>query len=145
LQVSKGNNSFTLLTSYGIPLIFLPPLLIIFADMTPAEINAGWSALQEKIARDFDSDKPDIKVMLFLIGIQELGKGPRKFSKRQKEELMHIATCRLFSELGFYELEGLDQDGWPHWKLVKQIPNYTLLEQEMIMKSLIVDYFNNMA
>lgn len=112
--------------------------------MTPAEINASWSALQEKIAQDFDSEKPDIKVMLFLIGIQELGKGPRKFSKRQKEELMHIANCRLFSELGFYELEGLDQDGWPHWKLVKQIPNYTLLEQEMIMKSLIVDYFNNM-
>jgi hypothetical protein len=109
--------------------------------MTPAEINEKWAKLQEQIAKDFDSDKPDIKVILFLIGVQELGQGPRKFSKRQKEELMHIATCRLFSEMGFYELEGLDQDGWPHWKLVKQIPNYTLLEQEMVMKSLIIDYF----
>ena len=54
--------------------------------MTPAEINAKWAALQDKIAVDFDTDKPDIKVMLFLIGVQELGKGPRKFSKRQKEE-----------------------------------------------------------
>ena len=44
--------------------------------------------------------------------------------------------------MGFYELEGLDQDGWPHWKLVDKIPNYTLLEQELIMKSLIVDYFD---
>ena len=111
--------------------------------MTPAEINAKWIALQERLAKDFDSERPDIKVLLFLIGVQELGKGPRKFSKRQKEELMHIATCRLFSELGFYELEGLDQDGWPHWKLVKKIPNYTLLEKEMIMKSLIIDYFEN--
>ena len=111
--------------------------------MTPAEINSKWRSLQERLAKDFESEKPDIKVLLFLIGVQELGKGPRKFSKRQKEELMHIATCRLFSELGFYELEGLDQDGWPHWKLVKQIPNYTLLEQEMIMKSLIIDYFEN--
>lgn len=111
--------------------------------MTPSEINAKWIVLQERISTDFDSDLPDMKVMLFLIGVQELGKGPSKFSKRQKEELMHIANCRLFSELGFYELEGLDQDGWPHWKLVKPIPAYTLLEQEMVMKSLIVNYFEN--
>ncbi|WP_207421759.1 hypothetical protein [Desertivirga brevis] len=109
--------------------------------MTPSEINSKWSALQERISIDFDTEKPDIKVMLFLIGVQELGKGPRKFSKRQKEELMHIANCRLFSELGFYELEGVDQEGWPHWKRVKPIPAYTLLEQEMLMKSLIVNYF----
>lgn len=112
--------------------------------MTPAEINIKWNALQERIALEFDTEKPDLKVMLFLIGVQELGKGPRKFSKRQKEELMHIANCRLFSDLGFYELEGLDQDGWPHWKLVKPIPAYTLLEQEMLMRSLIVSYFENM-
>jgi len=111
--------------------------------MSPAEINAKWIKLQERIAHDFDTDLPDMKVMLFLIGVQELGQGPAKFSKRQKEELMHIANCRLFSELGFYELEGLDQDGWPHWKLVKPIPAYTLLEQEMVMRSLMVTYFDS--
>ncbi len=109
--------------------------------MKPAEINQKFTALQNRLAADFDSEKPDLKVILFLIGVQELGLGPQKFSKRQKEELMHIATCRLFSEMGFYELEGLDQDGWPHWKLIKPIPAYTLLEQEMIIKSLIVSYF----
>ena len=116
----------------------------IFTPMKPAEINIKWNELQQRIADEFDGEKPDIKVMLFLIGVQELGKGPKKFSKRQKEELMHIATCKLFSMLGFYELEGLDQDGWPHWKRVKVIPNYTLLEQEMMMKSLIVNYFEEM-
>ena len=112
--------------------------------MKPAEINSKWNALQDRIALEFDNEKPDLKVILFLIGVQELGKGPRKFSKRQKEELMHIANCRLFSELGFYELEGLDQDGLPHWKLVKPIPAYTLLEQEMVLKSLVVTYFDNL-
>ena len=112
--------------------------------MTPAETNLKWAELQNYIAEEFDTDKPDIKVMLFLIGVQELGKGPKKFSKRQKEELMHIATCKLMSKMGFYELEGLDQDGWPHWKRVKPVPNYTLLEQEMMIKSLIIDYFEEM-
>lgn len=105
-------------------------------------INKKWNELQVRTAEQFETEKPDIKVMLFLIGVQELGKGPQKFNKRQKEELMHIATCRLFSAMGFYELDGLDQDGWPHWRLVKPIPNYTLLEQEMVIKSLIIDYFD---
>ncbi|TYR37736.1 hypothetical protein FXV77_00115 [Sphingobacterium phlebotomi] len=111
--------------------------------MKASEINKKWVELQRVVAKDFDMELPDIKVMLFLIGVQELGKGPQEFSKRQKEELMHIATCRLFSAMGFYELNGLDEEGWPHWDLVKPIPNYTLLEQEMILKSLIIDYFED--
>ena len=111
--------------------------------MQAAEVNKKWSELQGYIARDFDTDLPDIKVMLFLIGVQELGQGPREFSKREKEELMHIATCRLFSTLGFYELKGQDQQGWPDWQLVKPLPNYTLLEQEMLIKSLIISYFED--
>lgn len=111
--------------------------------MKPAEVNQKFKALQQTLAKQFDNDLPDIKVILFLIGVQELGKGPRKFSKRQKEELMHIANCRLFSELGFYELEGVDQDGWPHWKKLKPIPAYNILEQEMLMKTLIVKYFED--
>ena len=108
-------------------------------------INQKWLSLCAKIAADFDTDTPDIKTILFLIGVQELGQGPKKFTKRQKEELMHIANCRLLSEMGFYELEGLDQDGWPHWKIVKAIPAYTLIEQEYLLKQLIIHYFEELA
>jgi|SRR5690606_38440683 len=109
--------------------------------MQAADVNKKWNNLQQMVAKEFDMDIPDMKVMLFLIGVQELGKGPGTFSKREKEELMHIATCRLFSSLGFYELNGIDEEGWPHWDLKKPIPNYTLMEQELMMKSLVVDYF----
>ncbi|MFZ4862173.1 hypothetical protein ACL9RF_08295 [Sphingobacterium sp. Mn56C] len=112
--------------------------------MKAAEINRKWEELRGIIAEKFDMDLPDIKVILFLIGVQELGHGPKTFSKREKEELMHIANCRLFSAMGFYELEGLDEQGWPHWKLVKPIPNYTLMEQELIMKSLAIAYFQEL-
>ncbi|MBK0382171.1 hypothetical protein I5M32_04290 [Pedobacter sp. SD-b] len=111
--------------------------------MKPAEVNQKFLKLQDQLANKFDNEKPDIKVILFLIGVQELGQGPKKFSKREKEELMHIANCRLFSDLGFYELEGTDQDGWPHWKKLKAIPAYNILEQEMLMKTLIVNYFED--
>ena len=117
---------------------------IIRRKMKIAEVNKKWEELRKVIAQDFDNELPDIKVMLFLIGVQELGQGAKQFSKREKEELMHIATCRLFSAMGFYELQGSDEDGWPHWQLVKPIPNYTLLEQEMILKSLIIDYFQEL-
>jgi len=93
--------------------------------MNASEVNKKWVILQHEIAQSFDMDLPDLKVFLFLIGVQELGKGPQTFSKREKEELMHIANCRLFSAMGFYELKGLDEQGWPHWELVKPIPNYT--------------------
>ncbi|MCA5004225.1 hypothetical protein [Sphingobacterium bovistauri] len=112
--------------------------------MKATEVNQKWNVLREEISKSFDMDLPDLKVMLFLIGVQELGKGPKQFSKREKEELMHIATCRLFSSMGFYELLGADEEGWPHWKLVKPVPNYTLLEQELIIKSLIIDYFQDL-
>ncbi len=112
--------------------------------MKIADVNIKWEELRQVIARDFDMELPDLKVMLFLIGVQELGQGAKQFSKREKEELMHIATCRLFSAMGFYELQGLDKDGWPHWQLAKPIPSYTLLEQEMILKSLIIDYFQEL-
>lgn len=111
--------------------------------MKASEVNKKWIELQGVLAQQFDMEMPDMKVVLFLIGVQELGKGPQKFSKREKEELMHIATCRLFSAMEFYKLKGTDSEGWPHWELVKPIPNYTLLEQELIMKSLIIDYFQD--
>ncbi len=109
--------------------------------MNPKQITQDWNTLTDELAIRFDSEKPDLNVVLFLIGVQELGKGRQVFSKRQKEELMHIAVCRLFSELGYYELEGHDQEGWPIWTLVKKIDNYSVMEQEYLLKSLVVHYF----
>ena len=53
---------------------------------------------------------------------------------------MHIAVCRLMSQFGYYELEGLDQDGWPHWKLVKKLPPLTLKEQDLLLKQAVIEY-----
>jgi len=104
-------------------------------------LKSKWDLLCKKLTDDF-GDVPDLQVVLFLIGVQELGKGPQKFSKDEKQDLMHIAVCRLMSSFGYYELKGLDQDGWPHWELVKKLPPLTLREQDWLLKQAAVEYFD---
>ena len=84
-----------------------------------------------------------INSVLFLIGVRELGKGKMNFSKEQKQDLIHIAICKLMSFSGYYTLEGLDEDGWPHWKLVKKLPHVDMLDQEKLLKMHIIEYFDN--
>ena len=75
----------------------------------------------KKISKQFGDDI-DIQGLLFIIGLQELGKGKVKLSKNEKLDVMHIAICTLLSPYGYYEFEGLDKDGWPHWKTTEKLP-----------------------
>jgi len=98
-----------------------------------------WYKIVFSLKKVFDK-KPDMNGLLFLIGIRELGV-TREFSKEEKIDLMHVATCKLLSYDGYYEFERTDEDGWPHYKLVKQPPYADLMYQENILKKLIVKYF----
>lgn len=103
-------------------------------------LDQKWSRLLEKLY-DMLGKEANMDAILFLIGVQELGQGFRPFSKEEKQDLMHIATCKVLSFSGYYELEGLDADGWPHWKLVKAIPPLSLEEQEKMLKMCVLEYF----
>lgn len=83
----------------------------------------------------------NLESIIFLIGMRELGIGPRDFTKEEKVDLMHIAICRLLSQSGYYELTHLDQDGWPHWKLLKPLPHTDMLSQEHLLREHIIAYF----
>jgi hypothetical protein len=111
--------------------------------MDAAEIQVlkeRWQALTGRLALQFE-EEPDLQAIIFLIGIRELGKGPMKYSKDEKQDLMHIAVCRLLSRFGHYELEGMDAEGWPHWKMVKQLPPLTLKEQDLLLKQAVLLYW----
>ena len=60
-----------------------------------------------------------MEAILFLIGIQEVGDFQTKFTKEQKQDLMHVAVCSLLSPSGYYELEMVDEEGWPHYRQLK--------------------------
>jgi len=105
-----------------------------------AELKEEWSVLVSKMTEQFDVE-PDLQGIIFLIGVQELGQGKRKFSKDQKQDLMHIATCRLLSTYGYYALTGVDEEGWPHWERIQKLPVLTMKEQDLLLKRAVLDYF----
>ena len=109
-------------------------------DPSMAQIDEGFRKVQVRLFKQFQKN-PDLNAVLFLIGMRELGLLRESFSKEEKQDLMHIAVCRLLSEEGLYEQSGHDEDGWPHWEKTGQIPKLTLKQQEYLLKKQIIRYF----
>lgn len=105
------------------------------------ELDRIWNSLVQSIESLIGKRPKDLNAVLFLIGVQELGQGKKVFSKEEKQDLMHIGICKVLSFSGYYILEGLDKDGWPHWKMVKKLPHFDLLEQERLLKMHVIEYF----
>ena len=98
----------------------------------------------EFLLRERFEKVPDMEGILFLIGVNELGRMPRrKFSKEQKQDLMHVAVCTLLSQHGFYEFVGRDEEGWPHFKEVEEVSIKGIAEQERMLKECMIRYFED--
>lgn len=87
---------------------------------------------------------PDMKAILFLIGVQEYGRVRKDFSKEDKQDLMHVAACSLLETKGYYKFAGRDDQGWPHWDVAKPFKVKGLAEQESILKQCIQEYFKEL-
>ncbi|MBS1635441.1 MAG: hypothetical protein JST26_05920 [Bacteroidetes bacterium] len=99
-----------------------------------------WQLLQNKLKERFGSEM-EHDTLLFMIGLQELGKPYQKYKKDQKLEVMHIAVCTLLEPFGFYEYKGRDDDGWPHWELKESLPHLDAKQQNKLINEAIIDYF----
>lgn len=104
------------------------------------QIELKFKKLSKLLEDRFDGDV-DFSGVLFLIGVNELGEGFRKFTKDQKLDLMHIAICTLLEPYGYYEFEGKDRDNWPHFKLIKKLPPLEDSQQKHLLKESIIEYF----
>jgi len=106
------------------------------------ELKERWALVVTKLSNQFaDGEKLDLDAIIYLIGIQELGQLDRKFEKDHKLDLMHIAICKLLVPYGYYELEFVDNEGWPHYTIKEQLPTLKAGEQSVLMKEAIVNYF----
>ena len=100
-----------------------------------------WFNLVRFLTQTTGKKPSDLNAVLFLIGLQELGKGTASFSKEEKQDLIHIADCKVLSLGDYYTLHGLDADGWPHWTLQKELPSFDLISQENLLKHYVIEYF----
>lgn len=106
------------------------------------EFEKAWESTLGFLGERFDQPI-DLQASLFLIGVQELGQGPRKYKKDEKVQLMHIAICTLLQHYGYYEFIGRDDDGWPHFQRSETLPHLQPAEQELMVKKAIVKYFKD--
>ncbi len=108
-------------------------------------LKEKWEAVVKKLSDQFgDGETLDVDTIIFLIGLQELGLGFKKYKKDEKLNLMHIAICKLLEPYGYYEFDHYDKDGWPHYNAKETLPSLKPGEQSVLMKEAIVVYFENM-
>ncbi|QMU66035.1 MAG: hypothetical protein GKR88_18285 [Flavobacteriaceae bacterium] len=108
-------------------------------------LKEKWDLLVAKLSRQFaDGATLQIDGIIYLIGVQELGQGKRRFKKDEKIHLMHIAICRLLEPYGYYAFDYFDNDNWPHYKTITELPNLKPGEQTVLMKEAIIHYFEQL-
>ncbi|MBS3737903.1 MAG: hypothetical protein KGY51_02765 [Psychroflexus sp.] len=106
------------------------------------KLKSQWAVLTKKLSAQFaDGDELELDAIIYLIGVQEKGNVHAKYKKDDKINLMHIAICRLLEPYGYYEFEYVDEEGWPHYKILEQLPPLKAGEQSVLMKEAIVQYF----
>jgi hypothetical protein len=106
------------------------------------QLKNRWELVVKFLSNKFaDGDELDLDAIIYLIGVQELGKFNRAFKKDEKVNLMHIAICRLLEPYGYYEFDYFDNEGWPHYKTKEELPPLKAGEQSVLMKEAIVNYF----
>jgi hypothetical protein len=106
------------------------------------QLKERWQNLVTILSNQFSQGEDlDLDAIIYLIGVQELGKVHQEYKKDEKLNLMHIAICRLLEPYGFYEFEFFDEEGWPHYKVKEELPPLKAGEQSVLMKEAIVNYF----
>ncbi len=109
------------------------------------KLKEDWELILTRISSKFgEGDTLNLDAIIYLIGVQELGKGVVEYKKEDKVNLMHIAICRLLEPFGYYEFDFFDNDGWPHYKTLEELPALKTGEQTVLIKEAIVLYFKKM-
>lgn len=106
------------------------------------QLKERWENLVSLLSDQFSQGEDlDLDAIIYLIGVQELGKIHQTYKKDEKLNLMHIAICRLLEPYGYYEFDYVDAEGWPHYIVKEELPPLKAGEQSVLMKEAIVNYF----
>lgn len=107
-------------------------------------IDDKWLQVEAYLKKRFDSAL-DIKSILFILGLRELGRKENDLTKEEKMDLMNLGFCKISSLSGYFDILEKDKDGWPVWKQIKPLPKMSTKEQELFIKQHVVKYFETEA
>lgn len=104
------------------------------------QFEIRWKEVTARLATIFGGPL-ELEGVLFVIGVQELGQGTRKFKKDEKQDLIHIGICTILSPYGYYQFSHYDSDRWPHFDALKKLPFLNDSDQKQFIRRAVVDYF----
>jgi len=116
---------------------------MITPSLIDIEMELQWQKVIQFLQNNFDKNEIDLEAMLMLIGIQEVGLIRSKYSKEQKQDLMHVAVCTLLQHEDCFVYSHQDEDGWPHYKALERTTLLTGDEQDYLLRKQIILYFQN--
>ena len=102
-----------------------------------------WNDVLTTLEKRFGK-KPDVQTIIFFFFYRELGKHQVKFTKEQKQDLIHVGVCTLLSQANYYSFLDVDEDGWPHFEYNREQPKLSHEQQEILLKKMIIEYFKNL-
>lgn len=106
------------------------------------KLKDRWDHLVMILSERFsDGEALDVEGVLYLVGLQELGQVHRKMKKDDNVNLIHIGICTVLESYGYYRFDFFDDEGWPHFELVEELPSLKPGEQSVLMKEALVEYF----
>ena len=102
-----------------------------------------WNNVLNTLQKQF-GNTPDVQTIIFLVGHRELGKHQVKFTKEQKQDLIHVGVCTLLAQADYYVFLDNDEDGWPHFEYNREKEKLNNEQQEKLLKKMIIQYFKNL-
>lgn len=119
--------------------------LLVHLQADDADLQRRWASLQVWIQERFEKE-PTIEAILFLVGIQSLGRGYEPKLKRDvKQDLIMEGTYSVFATLGMYRRVGMEANG--HWiweRLIAHPSGLSVEEQEKLLQVAILRYFDHL-
>ena len=126
------------------PRLTLKPVSLSVQKNQPRDqkLKERWDRLIHILSERFsEGEALDVEGILYLVGLQELGQVHRKMKKDDNVNLIHIGICTALEPFGYYRFDFFDEEGWPHFELLEELPPLKPGEQSVLMKEALVEYF----
>lgn len=104
-------------------------------------LERRWQALISDVSERFGRT-PDVDAMLFLIGVQSVGRGYEPdLPKERKQSLIMEGSYLAFETLGVYSRVGMERNGFWIWEKSFDLPKLSVENQEKLLRIGILNYF----